>query len=158
MSIRFHFNPRSREGSDHASMCIATWFLTFQSTLPRRERPKNHKGLASAGAHFNPRSREGSDPFSQYGFCRDRYFNPRSREGSDNLQNFYTILLWRFQSTLPRRERQFRKPCYGKSCIHFNPRSREGSDLLNCSFRFSVLSFQSTLPRRERLTSIGAFL
>ena len=40
-----HFNPRSREGSDRA-LCLKTAMrLTFQSTLPRRERHDVYKRL-----------------------------------------------------------------------------------------------------------------
>ena len=35
-------------------------FITFQSTLPGRERPRRAARLDTA-AYFNPRSREGSD-------------------------------------------------------------------------------------------------
>ena len=54
-----------------------------------------------------------------------------------------------FQSTLPRRERPFRK----RLCVDpsdFNPRSREGSDELYCVLSDTKWTFQSTLPRRER--------
>ncbi len=54
-----------------------------------------------------------------------------------------------FQSTLPRRERQFRDTWHTR-LKYFNPRSREGSDVVYL-VRVTVLSiFQSTLPRRER--------
>ena len=79
-----HFNPRSREGSDleisiwvnsasisiHAPARGATratseqprWY-TFQSTLPRGERPYRFPCCDTRDQHFNPRSREGSDAF-----------------------------------------------------------------------------------------------
>ena len=34
-----HFNPRSREGSDRVMRQALGYDMTFQSTLPRRERP-----------------------------------------------------------------------------------------------------------------------
>ena len=99
------FNPRSREGSDPSPPSC-----TF---LP---------------SHFNPRSREGSDARQQQAITRaiisihapakgatkklrrrekaESDFNPRSREGSD-LADFIPLDgASRFQSTLPRRERQ----------------------------------------------------
>ncbi len=100
----------------------------FQSTLPRRERLRL---LADqiASVHFNPRSREGSDTKDFRVQKLVLYFNPRSREGSDSTDLFrccrwycisihapakgatgsagrYRFSIPRFQSTLPRRERQ----------------------------------------------------
>ena len=99
--------------SIHAPAKGATWrlvlfeycFVTFQSTLPRRERPGDmiiisDGGLISIHApakgatlisifinirsrNFNPRSREGSDAKSHNHGLMQHYFNPRSREGSD---------------------------------------------------------------------------
>ena len=121
------FNPRSHEGSDAPylpSWCSST---PFQSTLPRRERRQNtsrgHMGISG----FNPRSHEGSDHISP---AYARYmgsFNPRSHEGSDHANRSLLSPCYRFQSTLPRRERLF----YGM----------DGN---------SFAEFQSTLPRRER--------
>ena len=55
----------------------------FQSTLPRRERPKR---IDLTGKTFG--------------------FNPRSHEGSDGITMGGAWKFFRFQSTLPRRERQ----------------------------------------------------
>ena len=124
--LYYHFNPRSREGSDY-------WY----------------QYLFSHFCNFNPRSREGSDsrlihaefiishisihapakgatnPFNFYCLFF-LYFNPRSREGSDFL-TFHDLLPYQFQSTLPRRER-LNKSCASSITSNFNPRSREGSD------------------------------
>ena len=55
------------------------------------------------------------------------HFNPRSREGSDRPQYASMHWTWKFQSTLPRRER-----------------------LSQLSLSACLILFQSTLPRRER--------
>ena len=77
-------------------------------------------------------------------------FNPRSREGSDKVTKLSAHSNYKFQSTLPRRERQIQRrrtkiclgisihaPAKGATSLtlftsfskkHFNPRSREGSD------------------------------
>ncbi len=55
-----YFNPRSREGSDVRKTVFSKSSTLFQSTLPRRERPKRFS-VALAKLDFNPRSREGSD-------------------------------------------------------------------------------------------------
>ena len=56
----YHFNPRSREGSD--------------AGFPQ---------MISPTFDFNPRSREGSDRTAGYLLGSIKNFNPRSREGSD---------------------------------------------------------------------------
>ena len=79
-----NFNPRSREGSDskgggksfavkisiHAPAKGATGItedkkavISFQSTLPRRERQNHPHNIHRIKYNFNPRSREGSDYF-----------------------------------------------------------------------------------------------
>ena len=81
--------------------------------------------------------------------CVRSYFNPRSREGSDHFRKIIFRMMPRFQSTLPRRERQ--KPChYSHNHMNFNPRSREGSDPIIPFKKLDSTEFQSTLPRRER--------
>ena len=124
---------------------------TFQSTLPRRERPfpaaTESCGLMTFQSTLPRRERPRSKTVNIYGQA--------------------------FQSTLPRRERQRR-------CVlpkinnktHFNPRSREGSDTFSNRLialrkisihapakgatvtrlrqKWSLRKFQSTLPRRER--------
>ena len=63
------FNPRSREGSDRMRTGQRYRRSTFQSTLPRGERPILHRSSFLL-AYFNPRSREGSDPrFFRNFFC-----------------------------------------------------------------------------------------
>ena len=79
--------------------------VTFQSTLPRRERL--FVAWMPAGSRcFNPRSREGSDIQVYCLSCLCSCFNPRSREGSDSEQIELSQDSQLFQSTLPRRERQ----------------------------------------------------
>ena len=121
----------------------------FQSTLPRRERPKPRSVLAAIsdvsihaptkGATdqrcsqisfircFNPRSHEGSDQTDRLRLLQFICFNPRSHEGSDDYN-------------APRSR------AYGS----FNPRSHEGSDMAVVRAGKKQNKFQSTLPRRER--------
>ena len=57
--------------------------------------------------------------------------------------------VYKFQSTLPRRER----PCNRFSTFflqYFNPHSHEGSDAFFLATSTKLFLFQSTLPRRER--------
>ena len=55
----------------------------------------------------------------------------------------------RFQSTLPRGERQYQDPVL-QFFRNFNPRSREGSDPVGKLVHPTLNTFQSTLPRGER--------
>ena len=57
---RQDFNPRSREGSDWPEYLRIMRVASFQSTLPRGERPPIFL-MQSSQRYFNPRSREGSD-------------------------------------------------------------------------------------------------
>ena len=152
-SGRCYFNPRSREGSDSSANSIINRQTLFQSTLPRRERhpaPLPSHPLQ----HFNPRSREGSDGLLLHSARTEQDFNPRSREGSDRLLGRGLRCGLSFQSTLPRRERQYNRieavtgfpfqstlprrerPCAAtvptSTPFNFNPRSREGSDTRYC--------------------------
>ena len=63
---KFHFNPRSHEGSDQAEP-----MATISET------------------DFNPRSHEGSDTRLPSCFFSLFYFNPRSHEGSDGGGSAY---------------------------------------------------------------------
>ena len=121
----------------------------FQSTLPREERPR-FDAVCQVSASFQstlPREERQSSPRLS---CQSYYFNPRSHERSDvslvvtSIESAISIHAptrgatgvycysrpsHKFQSTLPREERQVSY----NSCI------------------WSCL-FQSTLPREERLT------
>ena len=101
-----HFNPRSRTGSDAATVVSPATSIPFQPTLPHGERLFQRGILVEPVLHFNPRSRTGSDHIAvlrQPVLAED--FNPRSRTGSD-----FPLFLLVIQSH------------------NFNPRSRTGSD------------------------------
>ena len=60
VGVTSDFNPRSHEGSDDVKPWVDGWSDTFQSTLPRGERPRSLVVLYEL-FDFNPRSHEGSD-------------------------------------------------------------------------------------------------
>ena len=126
-SLLFHnFNPRSHERSDipagsfhcclhyisiHAPTRGATvvcsifdTIFTFQSTLPREERPLwpvcNIYQL-----YFNPRSHERSDVLVRSAFCLSCISIHAPTRGATRSCSRY-LTRDRFQSTLPREERQ----------------------------------------------------
>ena len=103
---------------------------------------------------FNPRSREGSDRSSRKIPNAARKF--QSTLPRRERQNLHLIRLHqlKFQSTLPRRERRSSCNSFIKNRLYFNPRSREGSDGLENVIQRISQKFQSTLPRRERLSEI----
>ena len=79
--------------------------LVFQSTLPRRERHKKscERGISIS---FNPRSHAGSDSFaaSPFSFCLVSIHAPT--QGATRRCCRRSERKEKFQSTLPRRERQ----------------------------------------------------
>ena len=99
------FNPRSREGNDFRVRVVAVLPEVFQSTFPRRERPR--------------------------ATCKQSWiacFNPRSREGNDHRRQLTASAGSLFQSTFPRRERPSAPSTSIVVNSGFNPRSREGND------------------------------
>ena len=147
---QYHFNPRSREGSDLGTQQDARPEQQFQSTLPRRERRVRSAVVDGIIRFQSTLPRRERRPANGRFRCAPPHFNPRSREGSDSTLcggNLFLICisihapakgatLWTFLSTA--------RP-------HFNPRSREGSDIFMSDSTCLLLTFQSTLPRRERL-------
>ena len=100
---------------------------------------------------------------------------PAKGATSYNRNDFRMV---RFQSTLPRRERQkyidckllsddisIHAPAKGATIFspavfivkYFNPRSREGSDRMRLHPLHTAFQFQSTLPRRERQHLLTSF-
>ena len=82
--------------------------LIFQSTLPRRERPRPDTDNLQKLLFQSTLPR------------RERPFPSFPDAGGDAG----------FQSTLPRRERPPRLVLSGRNTKHFNPRSRVGSDIV----------------------------
>ena len=124
--------------------------MTFQSTLPRRERPSACVRSYTHSINFNPRSREGSDRCAHVRCRACKLFQstlPR-RERLDGSGNKITDA--EFQSTLPRRERRQRPGdtdiLLGIS-IHAPAKGATKQRAMERGIR---KTFQSTLPRRER--------
>ena len=149
-SLKIHFNPRSREGSD-ARYAGRSPYMCYFNPRSREGSDGNPDFSGICSRHFNPRSREGSDGAGADDSSGKSNFNPRSREGSDQPSLspllFLSISIHapakgatsdrrrrysrkEFQSTLPRRERRS-LGLMGFWRIYFNPRSREGSDPLS---------------------------
>ena len=99
----------------------------FQSTLPRRERlviqdfPAPHLYVS-----IHAPTKGATKRLYCFRFL-NACFNPRSHEGSDDNTTDTLPTTGQFQSTLPRRERPFRR-FFMSSRQCFNPRSHEGSD------------------------------
>ena len=121
------FNPRSRGGSDLISVSLCRFFVKFQSTLPRGERPTAAKDIVE------PTDVSIHAPAGGATVCRLKTFTSEPK----------------FQSTLPRGERQV-SSIMGISSDGFNPRSRGGSDVRHPFYLRFKFRFQSTLPRGER--------
>ena len=209
-----YFNPRSREGSDaskislfsstaisiHAPAKGATMRFTrnhpahqsFQSTLPRRERPavcSRHPGGVKFQStllrrerrdylvfleDFNPRSREGSDAHGCDACCaviisihapakgatthgivlavnKDISIHAPAKGatcGCALTESEYRL----FQSTLPRRERLYRRAIASGDFIFQSTLPRRERPPQSWCY-VEKWEFQSTLPRRERQPS-----
>ena len=155
--------------SIHAPARGATQFLRPRSPeaqisihAPARGATKRATGSCENLMNFNPRSREGSDDVVCHIIRSIDYFNPRSREGSDwetfgNGQDgdisihapargatcrhiHYDFSYFKFQSTLPRGERQSAAKLK-KLQSDFNPRSREGSDAAGVTVDTELCNF-----------------
>ena len=96
---RWHFNPRSREGSDKNAL-YPPKIMVISIHAP----VKGATGTSTCTLrlqNFNPRSREGSDYASITPSAIVQHFNPRSREGSDIVGPVPVHGVLEFQSTLP---------------------------------------------------------
>ena len=123
--------------------------MSFQSTLPRRERLKSIVPLIMAIIFQStlPRRERRVHKTKRRGGIRISIHAPT--KGATKRSGFIPAVCI-FQSTLPRRERPV---VHGMACPlkqHFNPRSHEGSDYPGQSSATGEPLFQSTLPRRER--------
>ena len=78
-------------------------YCQFQSTLPRRERlhRRRYKRFYN---YFNPRSREGSDKPSEHGTLAVDISIHAPAKGATSTASL-SRFIFKFQSTLPRRER-----------------------------------------------------
>ena len=121
-----HFNPRSREGSDGRPMRQEVYLVTFQSTLPRRERRPPILMTCSAFLFQSTLPRR-ERPSSIVQLASGSNFNPRSREGSDAAHirhlNHQPISI---HAPAKGATSSVQPPVF--QCTDFNPRSREGSD------------------------------
>ena len=127
------FNPHSHEGSDYTGTSPMFAYCGFQSTLPRREWHDCSSLLIQAW-DFNPHSHEGSDWIVAKASVFDSISIHTPTKGVTSCPG-EPKRVWRFQSTLPRRE------------------WREVA-MITDEFR----EFQSTLPRREWLLRFFPYL
>ena len=100
------FNPRTHEGCDLRPVFIGTVEISFN--------PRTHEGcdqlvrvVVARYTCFNPRTHEGCDSFRREGFFVCPSFNPRTHEGCDWDVLLKLIVTKWFQSTHPRRMRQY---------------------------------------------------
>ena len=129
--------------------------LRFQSTLPRGERRDDvFEAVERKNISIHAPARGATDQPEQLGE-RIRYFNPRSREGSDGCISSSSRDSRKFQSTLPRGERQLSE--IKSACVDadFNPRSREGSDYNRRQWRRDYENFNPRSREGSDLTRLG---
>ena len=126
--------PASNAISIHAPAKGAT--LSRQAELtaerisihaPAKGATRAHWCSTASSTNFNPRSREGSDANTKCAIERHIFQSTLPRR-ERQYRRYFSVLQYPFQSTLPRRERPFRPPKSWSAKRNFNPRSREGSD------------------------------
>ena len=155
------FNPRSHEGSDaDTNAAVADTGVSIHA--PTKGATLLIKLKGTPVSCFNPRSHEGSDQVihAVFRLVKDVSIHAPTKgatipkksfipfrtvsihaptKGATNV-NASGYLILRFQSTLPRRERQSYNRII-QSCKSFNPRSHEGSDGVHVQIRMSVTCF-----------------
>ncbi len=125
-----------------------TW--TFQSTLPRGERPDllGHSEIATTiSIHAPARGATSFAIIYTQPECEISIHAP-----ARGATSVYGIIGRRWQISIhaPARGATVPPRCGWTHLSHFNPRSREGSDQYRIHFHHFHLPFQSTLPRGER--------
>ena len=121
-----YFNPRSREGSDICQPYLAMFLLTFQSTLPRRER-RTDCVIPSATSSISIHAPAKGATTATNNLPPAKRISIHAPAKGATAKSLIHIIPTVFQSTLPRRERRWRQQRNTKA-----------------------YGFQSTLPRRER--------
>ena len=171
MSHLTYFNPRSCEGSDLATVKFSICFLISIHAPARGATCLDDVAIKFIQVSIHAPAR-GATTRDHVLLSFSLSFNPRSREGSDHSVLYKYILLYVFQSTLPRGERHFQT--LGKSVcqsvsIHAPARGAthtktgvrfwdtvsihapaRGATELDPFIRKMPKEFQSTLPRGER--------
>ena len=149
------FNSRSHVGSNPTASGASNDSMTFQLTLPRRERYDTFgTSRHITNLRFNSRSHVGSDKYDCYKGVNLARFNSRSHVGSVSP----SFLIARTQLCFNSRS-HVRSDILGMRIYaflsSFNSRSHVGSDIVMVAVKYKLL-FQFTLPRRERLISATA--
>ena len=103
-----NFNPRSREGSDANRQNLYSHFRISIHAPARGATALKQRTFRIVIISIHAPAR-GATKINTYATVHRKYFNPRSREGSDKMQLQKSTQINRFQSTLPRGERQNRR-------------------------------------------------
>ena len=104
IETRRNFNPRSREGSDAINLDIEL-DIDISIHAPARGATQVRTPRHRWTTDYNPRSREGSDSFHLSSRSHTAISIHAPARGATRVRLALT-LLWVFQSTLPRGERQ----------------------------------------------------
>ena len=100
----------------------------FQSTLPRRERRVCLSARSTAQRFQSTLPRRERPDTAAQGCSRSVDFNPRSREGSDPRDVWYSVQQRMISIHAPAKGATLPLMPNAGELNHFNPRSREGSD------------------------------
>jgi len=148
----------------------------FQSTPPRRERPRwvstpghyrrisihapakgatfHTGGFGHAGTDFNPRPREGSDTPNRTRSSEAQRISIHAPAKGATLRYPHRFCTHGYFNPRPREGSDFVFCHVIDGFGYFNPRPREGSDFTEDSCCKLLVEFQSTPPRRERRSAL----
>ncbi len=146
------FNPRAHAGRDWANVGRFAIMLNVSIHAPTQGATRVSVMSVLAMTSFNPRAHAGRD----HGSCRCRWryrrFNPRAHAGRDAFARWLLSAFSLFQSTRPRRARQYAviqrdqlrkfQSTRPRRARHIRPTTQSRYD-----------TFQSTRPRRARLSA-----
>ena len=142
------FNPRLREGGDFAVLLPLRCPIIFQSTPPRRRRRLENQS-EQIELYFNPRLREGGDTEKIRRYLHLMISIHASAKEATNLK-IGTDGKFEFQSTPPRRRRQYVSPVEKHGLlISIHASAKEATYIFDA--KWNPAKFQSTPPRRRRL-------
>ncbi len=107
---------------------VISYFVRFQSTLPRRERlPACILSVIDDVISIHAPAK-GATPKPQRIRPKNYYFNPRSREGSDGVYFVTQATSEKISIHAPAKGATYGGTIFRVQIYDFNPRSREGSD------------------------------
>jgi len=107
LDVAASFNPRAHAGRDNFAFKVALAIFRFQSTRPRRARHRMQGQRPQAAPVSIHAPTQGATCFQLRNLRFNSCFNPRAHAGRDTKKPLPAARTGKFQSTRPRRARQW---------------------------------------------------